>query len=196
MFINRLYNTSLVLGLNILIAENEKDIAFSYKQALEDRKHSVSIAYDGEECLMIYNEKLNLISTESLDDKAYSLSLLPFDVVILDYKMPKMNGMEVAKSILKLRPNQRIIFASAFVKETLEESVRHLKQIVELMQKPFDVKALVNTIEDREISDGLNKLMLNIRQINTGIKEELNPTKDQIRDLFEGLRKIQKGRTF
>jgi hypothetical protein len=48
-----------------------------------------------------------------------------------------MNGMDVAKEILAVNPHQRIIFASAYVKETLQESVKQLKQIVEIMQNPF-----------------------------------------------------------
>jgi CheY-like chemotaxis protein len=39
----------------------------------------------------------------------------PFDVVVLDYKMPSKDGMEVAKEILQINPYQRIIFASAYV---------------------------------------------------------------------------------
>ncbi|MDQ3967915.1 MAG: hypothetical protein M3275_05910 [Thermoproteota archaeon] len=36
-------------------------------------------------------------------------------VVILDYKMPKKDGLRVAKEILDMNPEQRIIFASAYV---------------------------------------------------------------------------------
>jgi CheY-like chemotaxis protein len=32
--------------------------------------------------------------------------------------MPKMNGMEVAKEILAVNPHQRIIFASAYVRDS------------------------------------------------------------------------------
>ena len=48
-----------------------------------------------------------------------SPSLLPppFDAVILDYRMPRKDGLEVAKEILELNPRQRIIFASAYVKK-------------------------------------------------------------------------------
>jgi DNA-binding NtrC family response regulator len=127
-----------------------------------------------------------------------SLQYSPFDAVILDYRMPGKDGMEVAKEILELNPNQRIIFASAYVKETLEDSVKELKRVVELMQKPFDADTLVDAIEDKEVQEGLKKLMTNLRQTSTtsANDKDFEPSLEQIRDLFEGLRKIQKGRTF
>jgi CheY-like chemotaxis protein len=36
----------------------------------------------------------------------------PFDAVVLDYKIPQMNGLEVAKEILAVNPHKRIILAS------------------------------------------------------------------------------------
>ena len=53
--------------------------------------------------------------------------------------MPGTNRMDVAKEILGIDPHQRIIFPSAHVEETLQESVKQLKKIVELMQKPFNL---------------------------------------------------------
>jgi CheY-like chemotaxis protein len=123
-----------------------------------------------------------------------SLPLSPFDAVVLDYRMPKKDGLEVAKDILAANPSQRIIFASAYVKETLKESVKELKQVVELMQKPFLPQALVDIVEDSEAYPELKKLLVNVSKM-TEIDFE-NPTPDQIRDIFEGLKKIQKGRTF
>jgi hypothetical protein len=99
--------------------------------------------------------------------------------------------LETAKEILELNPKQRIIFASAYVKETLEDSVKQLKQVVELMQKPFEADALVDTIEDKEAYEGLKTLIANIKEFDLD-----NPTKEQISSIFEGIRKIQKGRTF
>ena len=46
-------------------------------------------------------------------------SVQPYDAVILDYKMPDRNGIEVAKEILAVNSHQRIIFVSAFVEEWL-----------------------------------------------------------------------------
>jgi CheY-like chemotaxis protein len=176
--------------MRILIAEDEHDIALSYKSTLERNNHEVIIASNGEECLELYrNDSKQISESNSGNSSSFSST---FDAVILDYKMPKKDGIEVAKEILELNPNQRIIFASAYVKETLVYAVKNLKQVVELMQKPFDANALVDTVEDKGVYEDLKKLMVSVRQI----KVDREPTQQQIRDLFESLRKIQKGRTF
>src|SRR5215204_2983235 len=144
----------------------------------------------------------------------------PFDVVILDYRIPGKDGLHVAKEILELNPEQRIIFASAYVRETLEDSVKELKTVVELMQKPFDSDVLVDTIEDKEAQEGVKILMRNLTHTNPRTENYSNnddddydydyhngsnhrddrgydddkkfePSLEQLKDLFEGLRKIQ-----
>jgi response regulator RpfG family c-di-GMP phosphodiesterase len=105
--------------------------------------------------------------------------------------MPKKDGLQVAKEILELKPDQRIIFASAYLEEALEDSIKQLKRVVELMQKPFGVEALVDTLEDKEIYSGLKTLMVGLKEI-----EDLNPTKNQLKKLFEALKEIQKHRTY
>jgi DNA-binding NtrC family response regulator len=116
--------------------------------------------------------------------------------------MPGKDGMEVAKEILTIYPDQRIIFASAYFKETLENSVKELKRVVELLQKPFEMQAFIDTIEDKQVYDELKKIMINIRAIdydNTSSGQETSEpftSRERMRDLFECLRKIQKNRTF
>lgn len=171
-------------GMRILVADDERDMTNSYKLALGQRGHKVVITTNGEECLAAYKSAPNEVSKGSgLQTKR------PFDAVILDYKMPKLNGIDVAKEILSLVPEQRIIFASAFVRDTLAESIKQLGQVVELMQKPFDAKALVETVEDRGIQDGLKRLMSGIDQLE-------NLEGKQLTELFGALRLIQKARTF
>src|ERR671923_2665158 len=179
--------TERFLTMNILIAEDENDIALLYKMALERRNHQVTTTENGENCLKAYHEKCQYIRS-AIDAIGRTL---PFDVVLLDYKMPKINGMQVAEEILAVNPHQRIIFASAYVKETLLESIRKLKQVVELMQKPFGIDILINTIEDKEIYSELEKF-----NVDLDIIKAVNPTHEQIRDLLERLRTLQKGRTF
>jgi CheY-like chemotaxis protein len=137
------------------------------------------------------NDEQALISPSS---SSLTLSSPPYDAVVLDYRMPKKDGLQVAKEILESNPSQRIIFASAYVKETLRESVKELRQVVELMQKPFLPEALVDVVEDTEAYPELKKLFVNVRKMTESDFE--NPSPDQIKDILEGLKRIQKGRTF
>ena len=171
--------------LKILIAEDEPDLLFQYKTILEEGNHQVVIAEDGEIGVSLYFQELDKLSPEDASNQ------IPFDVVILDYQMPNKNGLDVAKEILAVCPKQRIIFASAYVQETLADSIVNLKQIVELLQKPFGLQALIDTIEDKEIYQDLEKLNVDIKNL-----KELNPSHAQIRDYLDALQKLQKGRTF
>ncbi len=158
--------------MKILIAEDEQDILLQYKLALEDKDHHVVTTANGEECPNVYMKELQK-------------QAMPFDAVVLDHRMPKMDGMEVAKRILAANPRQRIIFASAYVNETLVDSVKQLKQIVELLQKPFELDTLVDLLEDKGIYEQLAQLNVKIKEI-----KNLNPTHDQVRDLLEGLNRL------
>jgi CheY-like chemotaxis protein len=193
--------------MRILIAEDESDISHTYRIALESRNHDVNIANDGISCLRIYREELanrRQVSSNKNNTTQGSppSATSPFDAVVLDYKMPGKDGMEVAKEILTINPDQRIIFASAYVKETLENSVKKLKRVVELLQKPFEIQAFIDTIEDKQVYEELKKIMVNIRAIdddnNSSVQELTDPStsRERMRDLFECLRKIQKNRTF
>jgi CheY-like chemotaxis protein len=173
--------------MKVLIAEDGYDIALLYKTALEKRSHQVIVTENGEECLKIYHKEFQHLRF----GRHIAGHILPFDAVILDYKMPKINGMQVAEEILAVNPHQRIIFASAYVKETLIDSIKKLKQVVELMQKPFGTNTLIDTIEDKEIYSELQKLNVDVTIIKAA-----NPTHEQIRELLEKLRTVQKGRTF
>jgi two-component system cell cycle response regulator CpdR len=126
--------------LKILIAEDEPNIAKLYGFVLEDRGHKVTVTLNGEEALNAY-----LAELEAGGGAA------PFDIVMLDHMMPKKNGIDVAKAILKKVPGQRIIFASAFAKDILANTVKQLVESVELMQKPFEVDELVTAIESRPV---------------------------------------------
>jgi len=170
--------------MHVLIAEDESDILEQYVIMLENSGHTVVGAKDGEECLKIYREAEN--SSSQLEDNTS-----PFDVVVLDYRMPKKDGIEVAKEIVAMNRRQRIIFASAFVEETFLDSIKNIGQVMEIMQKPFKLSALVDAIEDKEIYGELEKLNVDISVI-----KDLHPTHAQIKAYFEALRIIQKGRTY
>jgi CheY-like chemotaxis protein len=165
--------------MKILLTDDEPDLLTQFRTVLADRGHTVITATNGEEGVMAYSKEYALNQENT------------FDVVVLDYSMPKMNGLDAAKEILGIFPSQRIIFASAYVQETLVDSIKNLGQIVELLQKPFSLQDLVDTIEDKTIYDDLAKLNVNIQNL-----KDLNPTHAQIRDYLDALRKLQKAKTF
>jgi CheY-like chemotaxis protein len=165
----------LDFSVKILVAEDEPVIAAQYRVALESRSHDVAIKNDGQSCLDAYRAALK------------ARDAVPFDAVILDYRMPNKNGLEVAKEMLALRPKQRIIFASAYVVETLTESVKQLGQVVELLQKPFEVDVLADMVEDRGIYEELEKINVRVREL-----KNLNANHRQLVDLLVGLKKLQK----
>jgi CheY-like chemotaxis protein len=101
--------------------------------------------------------------------------------------MPRKDGLQVAKEILALSPKQRIVFASAYVIETLAESVKQLGQVVELLQKPFDMDSFTSAIEDRGIYEELEKI--NVRVSNL---KHSSMTHSQLVDLLAGIKKLEK----
>lgn len=179
--------------LNILIAEDELDIAALYKAVLEKRNHKATITTNGEDCLNAYHEVYQrnrfssgqqLSSQSEPIDKSRNHS---FDVVVLDCKMPQMNGIEVAKEILAVNPHQRIIFASAYTKDTVLDSIKYLKQsMMESVQKPFEIKRLVDLIEDKLMYQELIRL-----NIDVDIIRAIKPTHEEISDLLVRLKGAQ-----
>ncbi len=170
--------------MRILIAEDEIDTAIQYKLALEERGHTVIIAMNGEECIRLYKEGLKIYSQNHKNSNLNynNINLTPFDTVILDYRIPERNGMDVAKEILKLNTRQRIIFASAYVKESLLDSVKQLKHLVELIQKPFDLDILIDMVEDE-------RSYMRLQELNEYLKEldEFELTQEQIQELLKSL---------
>ncbi|QUW20309.1 response regulator transcription factor [Sporosarcina sp. Marseille-Q4063] len=71
-----------------------------------------------------------------------ALHLQP-DVVFLDVEMPKMNGMEVAKSLMGIKKVPLIIFATAYP-QFAAEAFRI--NAVDYLLKPYDIEQLKQTI--------------------------------------------------
>ncbi len=83
--------------IRIMIVEDMRNLQSLYSSFLEGHGYSVAwSAYDGLEAIQMY---------DAADPKP--------DVIIMDYRMPKMDGLSATKEILKKNGNQKIIFASA-----------------------------------------------------------------------------------
>jgi CheY-like chemotaxis protein len=169
--------------LKILIAEDEPGIAETYQKILEHRGHIVKTTSDGSQCLRAYEDAVAELPTDNED---YLAKHPPFDTVLLDYRMPVMDGLECAKRIIVINKHQRIIFASAYVLSTLKESVKNLHMVTELVQKPIELDDLADLIEDKHVYEELKKINVKINEI-----KEFNPTHEQLVDLLHGLIKVR-----
>ena len=147
--------------MNILIAEDDVDTSRMYLMLLREKGHRVIVTNDGEDCLVIYNNEFsNLRNSSDLREH-----LQPFDVVILDHRIPKMEGLEVAKEIISLNPHQRIIIASAYNKDVFNEAAEYFELPLEILQKPFTGKMLLNTLNDTTLYQKLKKYLKDVDPI-------------------------------
>jgi len=129
--------------LKILVAEDEEFIAEAYRLVLQSRKHDVIITRDGAECLDAFNKRLGDIDNADMSRDS------PFDLVILDYRMPKKNGLEAAVEIRSKSPSQRILIATAYGGDipTSELAKSSSDKAIELINKPFEFDQFFAVVE-------------------------------------------------
>lgn len=124
-------------SLKILAAEDEPDILRLYKMLLEYEGHEVYTAKDGQECMDMYNKMLG-----SSFDVSYAA---PFDLLILDYRMPKKTGVEVANEVLHICPRQQILMVTAYAGQL--ELTQNLQKI-KILRKPFEIDELISMVSN------------------------------------------------
>jgi CheY-like chemotaxis protein len=94
---------SIINGRFVLCVDDEAVGLMMRKEVLETRGYCVFTAESGRDALEIFSSE-------------------PIDLVILDYKMPGMNGDVVAERMKRLKPSVPILMLSAYVdlpRETL-----------------------------------------------------------------------------
>jgi DNA-binding response OmpR family regulator len=120
----------------ILIVDDEKNIRLTLSQALETLGAEIDTAANGEEALA-------------------KLKGREFGLILLDIRMPGMDGMEVLRRVREIRPDIRIIMITAY--GTIESAIEALKLgAVDFLQKPFDpeeIRELVSRVMDRDRLD-------------------------------------------
>ena len=123
-------------GKSVLIVDDEKNILLTLSQSLEVLQLETDTATNGEEALAKLKGK-------------------EFGLILLDIRMPGIDGMEVLRQVREIRPDIRIIMISAY--GTIELAVEAMKLgAVDFIQKPFspeEVRALVSRVLDREKLD-------------------------------------------
>ncbi len=112
----------------ILLVDDEKSIRKTLRDILEMEKYKVDEAVDGFECLVKVKQN-------------------SYDIIILDIKMPKMDGMEAIDRLQELSPDTPIIMISGH--GTIDTAVEAVKKgAFDFIQKPMDLNRLLITIRN------------------------------------------------
>ena len=78
--------------------------------------------------------------------EGYEMSLYePYDLFILDHRMPLILGTELVEELKKDNPRAKIILISAFADETLQNQSKSLG--VPVLSKPFSANRLLEAVE-------------------------------------------------
>lgn len=109
--------------MKLLLVEDEKQLSEALQQILIKNKYSVDAVYNGEEGLL------------------YALSDV-YDVIILDIMLPKLNGIEILKTIRKKGISTPVILLTA--KATIEDKILGLDcGADDYLPKPFSTEELL-----------------------------------------------------
>ncbi|HRL72429.1 MAG TPA: response regulator transcription factor [Flavobacterium sp.] len=113
--------------MHILIVEDETGIIQFLQQGLEEEGYTITTAFDGL--------------------KGFELSQKEnFDLILLDWMLPKMTGVELCKAIRLKNSKTPILFLTA--KDTVQETIEGLKAGAnDYIKKPFNFDELVERIK-------------------------------------------------
>ena len=76
-------------------------------------------------CEMLELDGFNVVGDASSGKQAIELATsAPPDVIIMDYKMPGIDGLEAARKIKETRPDQAIVLYSAYLDEHVEKDAK------------------------------------------------------------------------
>jgi DNA-binding response OmpR family regulator len=117
---------------SVLIVDDEKSIRLTLAMALEKLEVPVDQAENGKEALAMLAKK-------------------PYSLMLLDLRMPGIDGMEVLRRVSDVRPEVKVVIITAY--GSVETAVEAMKLgAVDFLEKPFnaeDVRQLVASLLDQ-----------------------------------------------
>ncbi|MBL6995620.1 response regulator [Desulfobacula sp.] len=162
----------------ILIVDDDKEYRENLKEILDNAGYSNDMA-------------------ESAKQAMQKLADQEFDVVLLDFMMPGIDGINALGEFKKISPNSKIIMITAFA--SIENAVVAIKKgASEYISKPFKIEALLlmikQVIEELRFEGNIKKLKLEgtLSSLSNSIRREiirLFQTSKKIR-LMETARKL------
>jgi len=111
----------------VLLVDDEKEFVHTLSERLETRHLDTAVAYDGEQALEMLKSD-------------------PPGVMVLDLKMPGLDGLEVLRQVKKLHPEVEVIILSGHGSEAEQNLALELGAFAYL-QKPADIDVLAETMK-------------------------------------------------
>lgn len=116
------------MGDHILIVDDQPGIVLLLKEILESDGYEITTASTGKEALQaIHNHT--------------------FDLIILDYRLPIVNGFEIVKQLQKENQTVPIIMMSG-LPEKVSSKIKEYKQIVAMLAKPFNITEVSDLVRE------------------------------------------------
>src|SRR5262245_40002722 len=129
----------------VLVAEDDAGVAYTLRTGLEGSGHTVVWVKDGQEAL------------ETLQN-----ATRPFDVVITDLKMPRMDGMALLDGARAAAPGVPVVMITAQGDE--RRAVEAMKRgATDYFKKPFDLDEVEAVIERAAESAELRREVARLR---------------------------------
>ena len=127
----------------IMLVDDESYITYALKRGIEAEGEGRLFQVD------IFNDPLEALShfkTKNETNANY------YDFIILDIRMPQMNGFQLARSIWKIEPDAKICFLTAYAiyeAEAMRVFPPNLQDYYCFIQKPIRLDDLINLIKQR-----------------------------------------------
>ncbi len=94
---------------------------------------------------LLAQDRRQVVALATAEEALNEFKERPFDVVITDVSLPVMSGIDLARSILSIKPEAPIIIASGYV---LSAAVHSLGPNVRTIVKPFEACQIDSLITD------------------------------------------------
>jgi two-component system response regulator ChvI len=118
----------------IILVDDDKDILITYDSILTDEGYTVEAFSDSYKALQYFTSSVSS-STATIED-----------LVIMDIRMPDLNGLQLYYRVKAINPNIKILFISAL--DAAEELVTALPGIEQkyILRKPVDNEEFLNKV--------------------------------------------------
>ncbi len=115
------------MKMSVLIVDDDLDFAESLAELIQIEGHSSHVSTSGVDAISQYSQK-------------------PFDLVLMDMKMPGMNGVEAFNGIRKEYGGAQVAMMTGFAVESQLSEALH-NGALEILTKPIQINALDSLLE-------------------------------------------------